>query len=212
MRKLFLMIAICAFFSDNVSSQIMNCSQFCVLNMTIDTVNDELDVTIYNGDTNQVNYPTVYVVDMIGDTVGNAGGSFFLFAHGAGDTITHVIPTTLDSLPASFSGTIHFRDQIWDTSCAFTYPMLCNPASIYEKFIPDAFTAYPNPSAADISIRFNRLGVKSITLFDHSGKVILRNSTSEEYMILKKGDLSNGLYFLEAIIDGKRYTEKVIFQ
>ncbi len=180
--------------------------------MTIDTVNNELDVTIYNGDTNHVNYPTVYVVDMIGDTVGNIGGSFILFAHGAGDTITHPIPTTLDSLPAGFTGTVHFRDQVWDTSCAYAYPMPCMPVGINENFIPDAITVYPNPSAENITIRFTRLGLKSVTLYDYSGKAILRNSTSEESLEVRRGELANGIYFLEAIIDGKRYTEKVIFQ
>ena len=115
-------------FSITSYSQI-NCSQICILNIgNLDTVNNTLDVTIYNGNTDHINYPSVMLVDMNGDTVANIDNIFYFFTHPAQDTLVHTIPTTLANIPNGFTCTVYLRDNLTDSVCSYSYPMNCTLA------------------------------------------------------------------------------------
>lgn len=149
---------ICYLLFFSMNAQTLNCNKFCVTNISLDSVTGEMLVTIYNGDTVHVNYPTVQVIDMNGDTVGNPDGLYFFFAHLPGYNIVHSIPTTLTSLPAGFAATLLYTDQIWNVTCTFSYPMNC-------------FAGQPHPDCDDLTVENIQIdsvaSTMDVTLFNN---------------------------------------------
>src|ERR1043165_8574545 len=168
-RSLLVLVSI-LFFAFSSGAQIMNCGNFCVLSITnVDSVS--MDVTIYNGDTNHVNYPTIVIVDALGDTIANKDNYFYFFAHPAGDTLTQTIPSEVDSVPSGFTGTVYLTDQVWDTTCAFSFPMSCT-VGINEYASISGLSIYPNPASDVINIRLpkHKNPAAEISLFDMTGR------------------------------------------
>jgi len=198
----------------SVKAQTVNCTSICVLNISIDTAHDELDVTIYNGDTNSVNYPTVVVTDAAGDTVGNINNTFYLFLHPAGDTITHSISTTLTSLPSGFTGTVYFTDQVWDTTCSFSYPMSCTVGVPELAAAGTGISVYPNPASDNITVDLEKLQNKNaqISIYDVTGKLVRSYSTAGNRLSINRDGLQSGMYFISVIADDKKYTSKLIIK
>lgn len=210
MKKLLLAFTLFIGFA-SAQAQTINCTDMCVLAMALDTANDELDVTIYNGDTNHVNYPTVVVVNSTGDTVGNINSTFYLFAHMPGDTVIHTIPTTLDSLPGSFTGTIYFTDQVWDTTCVFIYPMTCT-VGVPEIASSSSVSVYPNPASGDFTVSLTKSGnaAASITIYDVSGKAVKSYNTASNQLLINRDGLQSGLYFISVVVGDYRSTRKLV--
>lgn len=194
-------------------SQTINCTNFCVLDIAIDTAHDELGVTIYNGDTNQVNYPTVVVTNAIGDTVGNINNTFYLFAQMAGDTVVHSIPTSLTSFPPGFTGTVYLTDQIWDITCSFSYPMACT-VGIDELASAENMIVYPNPASGNITVRLNKTDYENtvINMYDVTGKLVRSYNTTGTSQIINREGLQGGLYFITADTRNRRSTIKLIIK
>lgn len=215
-KKLFLLsIAIIAFtFSTN--AQTMTCGNFCILNINnIDTVgSNTLDVTIYNGDTVFVNYPIVIVTDALGDTIANINSLFFFFGHLAGDTLTHTIPTTLDSIPAGFTGTVYYDDPTDSIApCAYSYPMSCT-VGVNEFASTASFNIYPNPATTTFNIDFSELktSVATINIYDLTGKMVKTLTTTERLSSLERSDLRSGIYFVQVIVADKVLTKKIVLE
>lgn len=196
-----------------VKAQTVNFINMCVLDITIDTTGaNELNVTIYNGDVNHVNYPTVVVVNSMGDTVGNINSTFYLFAQLAGDTVTHTIPTTLDSLPSGgFIGSVYFTDQVWDTTYMFSYPMTCS-VGIHEALAAGSINVYPNPATDNFTVDLEKLNNAEarITIYDIAGKELKSYSTPDDKLTINRDGLQNGMYFITVVTDKQRYTSKLI--
>jgi hypothetical protein len=211
--KKFILLAIVLFSINSAKSQTMNCGNFCVLNISIDTVNNELDVTIYNGDTNHVNYPIVVVTNAAGDTVGNINNSFFLFAQLAGDTVVHQIPTTLDSLAAGFTGTVYLTDPMDSTTCMFSYPMSCT-VGVNEIAAFHEVSVYPNPASDQITIDLHKIQSQnaSIRIFDTRGALQKSYYTSESQLLINRDGLGSGMYFVVIIAGNERFTNKLIIK
>jgi hypothetical protein len=190
---------------------VANCSMMCVLDIQIDTSTGLMEVTLFSGDTNHINYPTIQVIDVNGDTVGNPAGTFVFFAHPQG-TMTHEITTTLTTLPQPFNCTVLVTDQVWDTTCYLTYPMSC-PMNIVSPDDHKAFEVYPNPASDVLTIMLpgsysgkakvglsNTLGeVFSGTMVAHNGKIDM-----------DVNDLACGVYFVTVTIDDKQYMQRFI--
>jgi hypothetical protein len=211
MKKLLLAFTLFIGFN-SVQAQTINCTDMCVLGMTLDTVGaNELNVTIYNGDTNHVNYPTVVVVNSTGDTVGNINNTFYLFAHMPGDTVVHTIPTTLDSLPGSFTGTVYFTDQVWDTTCVFPFPMTCT-VGVPEIASSNSVSVYPNPASGDFTVSMSKKGnaTASITIYDISGQSVKSYNTASNQLLINRDGLQSGLYFITVVVGDHRSTRKLV--
>jgi hypothetical protein len=209
-KKLFFVLFVAISFSA-FAQPVANCSMMCVLNITLDTVNNEMEVTLFNGDTNQINYPTIQVIDMNGDTVGNAAGTFTLFAQGQG-TITHEIPTTLTVLPQPFICTVLVTDQIWDTTCTFSYPMSC-PMNIQDSETRDVFAVYPNPAIDLLTINLpkGKTGKVDLSITNTLGEVFRGPVLAQNGKIeLQVDDLACGMYFITVIADDQQYMQRFI--
>jgi hypothetical protein len=212
MKKLLLLSALLFLFTTS-KSQNLNCANFCVLNIAIDTVQDELNVKIYNGDSNFINYPIVVVTDALGDTVGNINNQFYFFGQNSGDTVIHVIPTTLDSLPSGFTGSVYLTDGLWDTTCMFSYPMTCS-VGIHELAYSNSISVYPNPATDNFTVESNKLQNSNavISIYDVTGKLIRSYSTSNNKLIINREGLESGLYFISIVSEEKMLRSKVVMK
>jgi hypothetical protein len=211
MKKFLLFICLTTLFFEG-GAQTINCTSMCVLGISLDTANDEMDVTIYNGDTNHVNYPTVVVVDPSGDTVGNINNEFYLFAQMGGTTVVHSIPTTLTDI-TGFTGTVYFTDQVWDTTCIFSYPMICN-VGIDSEVKRNSVSVFPNPASDKITVIIPDFPNSNaqIILTDITGKKIRSYITQSEQFIIERNDLQSGMYFISVVVNRERHMKKVILE
>lgn len=183
----------------------------CVLDIQLDTVNNEMEVTLFSGDTNHINYPTIQVIDMNGDTVGNPAGNFYYFAQLQG-TMTHEIPTTLTSLPNPFYCTVLVTDNLWDTTCVFQYPMTC-PLNVQSHASRDVFSVYPNPARDVLTINMpgHTSGRVDLSLTNVLGEVFHGPVVAYNGKIdLNVSDLAAGVYFVSVVVDGKVYMKRFI--
>lgn len=210
MKKLFTIIfasAAIGLFAQPVA----NCSMMCVLDIQIDTSTGLMEVTLFSGDTNHINYPTIQVIDMNGDTVGNPAGTFVFFAQLQG-TMTHEITTTLTTLPQPFNCTVLVTDQVWDTTCYFTYPMSC-PMNVNAVEQHDKFEVYPNPATEFLTINLPSrvsgkvdLAITNVLGEVFHGPVMAVNGKID----LSVADLACGVYFVSVILDDQKYMQKFV--
>jgi Secretion system C-terminal sorting domain len=214
MKKYILLVLSIIAFQLNTRAQ--NCSNFCVLAIAnVDTTGvNTVDVTIYNGDTNQVNYPTVVVINSIGDTVANKVDFYDLFVMVAGDTTMITIPTDWSSLPVGFIGTVTLYDRITLTTCTFPYPMPCTVGINEILANQNTWSVFPNPATADIHVLFNEWNGSSseITLYDSTGKKVRMVTSSSDGVFIERGDLAKGLYFISVLNGDKQLTKKIILE
>lgn len=190
---------------------VADCSMMCVLDIQIDTSTGLMEVTLFSGDTNHINYPTIQVIDSNGDTVGNPAGTFVFFAHMQG-TMTHEIYTTLSVLPQPFNCTVLVTDQVWDTTCYMTYPMSC-PMNIAQAESHDVFEAFPNPASDILSIVLPKgaSGKVDLSITNTLGEVFHGEVPSRNGKIeLQVADLATGMYFVTVIVDEQKYVQRFI--
>lgn len=217
MKKLLLLsITIIAFTFTSKAQCSMNCSDFCVLGIdNVDTTSNTLDVTIYSSDSACfVNYPIVIVTNSIGDTIANINSLFYFFGHMPGDTLVHTIPTTVDSIPVGFTGTVYYDDPMDSIApCAYSYPMTCT-VGINEIATNVSFNIYPNPASATINIDLTELTHTSTTInmYDVTGKIVKTVSTTEKTLSIDRGDLRSGIYFVQVVVGDKILTKKIVLE
>lgn len=215
MKKITLLFIFISVFAFSSKAQVY-CGNFCVIGINnIDTIGvNTLDVTIYNGDSHQVNYPTIVVTNALGDTVANIEDYFYLFAHMPGDTLTQTIPTSLDSIPAGFTGTVYLTDRIYSSTCAFSYPMTCTSLGIDELATNSAMTIYPNPATTTINISLSELknNQAHFTMYDATGKRVKSFSSFAAENSIDRDDLPSGIYFITVLIGDKQLTKKIVLE
>ena len=220
MKKLLLLfIAITSFTFTSKSQCSMNCSDFCVLGIdNVDTTNNTLDVTIYSSDSACfVNYPVVIVTNSIGDTIANISSLFYFFGHLPGDTITHTIPTTVDSISSGFTGTVYYDDPTDSiAACSFSYPTACTVGINEHHTNPISFVVYPNPATTSVNINLNLNEIKNntanITIYDVTGKTVKTVSTTERTLSIDRGDLRSGVYFIKVMIGDRELSKKIVLE
>jgi hypothetical protein len=211
MKKLVLAFSI--LFAFGLKAQMPNCSMMCVLSITLDTANSEMEVLFYNGDTLPINYPTVQVIDQNGDTVGNPAGVFNLFQQGQG-VVLHEIPTTLTVLPQPFVCTVLMTDQIQDSTCILQYPMNC-PMNIIDPGAHATFSVYPNPATdlLTIALPSNHSGKTQVSVTNVLGEVFSGTLMASNGKIeLNVADLACGMYFVTVTLGEERYVQRVVRQ
>jgi len=216
MKKFTLLFISILAFTFTSLAQSMNCGSFCILNINnADTIgSNTLDVTIYNGDSVFVNYPIVVVTNSLGDTIANINNLFYFFGHLAGDTLVHTIPTSLDSIPAGFTGTVYYDDPTDSLApCAYSYPMTCS-VGINELASENSVLIYPNPASTIINISLSNFGNSSaiINMYDVTGKIVKAVSTTEKTLSIDRGDLRSGIYFIQLRIGDKILTKKIVLE
>ena len=153
------------------TSQI-DCSKLSVTDIVINNTNLTIDISIYNGDTNNINYPYIgLVVDNNGDTIQNGSINFFL--HAALDTQTYSY-SLADTVSAASPYTIYFAysDMVGSAdTCILNYtttPDFCDSMNV--TFIELDTTG--NPHLIDFEIE---TFYTSSHLFGYCGFILLNN-------------------------------------
>jgi len=83
-------------------------------------------------------------------------------------------------------------------------------ASAIEKTLPDFVKIYPNPASNSLSIQTSQGTVKSITIVNLQGQVVLEIENITDNISLST--LKAGAYLVQLDIDGIIYTQKIIKQ
>ncbi len=214
MKKLQVLLILFAFITivTKSNAQTMNCGSFCVMNsITIDTVGiNKLFVTIYNGGSDTVNYPSVMVVNNTGDTVANKTNSYFFFYQLSDSTVIHSIPTSLDSIPVAFTGTVYFTDNMTHQTCAIAYPSVCTAGINEVTANTDNFSIFPNPANSEIKIKCDGLKPTGITISNILGETFYQAVVSNTLSSIDISGLSNGIYFVQLQTSQGVVTKKLI--
>jgi len=209
MRCKHLLIFLLLIYRTGYAQFTLSCDSFCVLNIEMDSLlNGFMNVTIYNANTGQINYPTVQVIDNnTGDTIGNPDGTFDLFTQPGNTTITHKISSAVDSLPEPLNIYVLLTDQIWDTTCELSYPCAL-PTGISESdHIP--FRIFPNPASHEVTIEGSN--IEQYSLFNQDSRLILHDNADYESPIkVDISQLSPGIYFLVVAFKKERIIEKIV--
>ena len=197
-------------------AQVTDCNSFCILNVSIDSVNHQLHVTVYNGNdtTTQVNFPIVQVTNTLGDTIANIDGLAYYFEQFGGDTVVHILPTTLINLPLTgFVGTVYVTDGLTDSTCTFAYPTACT-VGVKEMLATTSLNIYPNPATNDIHFDLGKLNNHQalINLYDTEGRLVKRYATASNHLVIDREGLINGIYFVTVDVNNKRITSKLVIQ
>lgn len=211
MKKLLFAFAIIFAFGMK-AQQMANCSMMCVISMTLDTTNNELDILFFNGDSLAINYPQLTVLDQNGDTVAHQPGPWF-FQQGQG-VMQHDVPTTLTVLPQPFYGTVYMYDGIQDSACVFQVPMSC-PMNIIDPGAQQQFSVFPNPATdvLNISLPSGYSGKIQVSITNVLGEVFSGTMLAHNGKIeLDINDLASGMYFITVTVGEERYVQRVIHQ
>jgi hypothetical protein len=214
MKKNFSLLVFGIIFS-NSFSQTLNCSAICIQSIqNLDTVNHTVDVIVFNGDTNFVNYPSVVVTNSLGDTVANINNLFFFFGQMDSSTVTHTIPTTLTSLSTSFTGTVYFTDNGWNITCSYTYPMICTSGINELQMVSNPVLIYPNPTTENINISIpeNEWNGATISIVDFTGKTVQFIKANSGNILFNRENMSDGIYLVITETPKGRYVNKLILK
>lgn len=214
MKNIIFLLAFSLLIHFGSSAQTLNCGNICILSINnLDTTANTLDVTIFNGDTNQVNYPIVIVTDAMGDTVANINSQFYFFAQLDSTTVTHTIPTDLNSLSSSFTGTVYLTDPIWNLTCSFAFPMSCS-TGIHETVQEPGISIYPNPAEETFTVNIPGNNNKNalISIVDITGKTMEQITTQQTITTLSRGNMDGGVYFLIVRTEKGAFTNKLILK
>lgn len=141
--------------SMQLPAQTLNCSNICVTNVVFNNLTGNIDVTVINADTNQINYPIIQLVDVNGDTIGNPTGQFFLFAQLSGQAVTHEVPSVVPSLPFGFFGTVIITDPLFNNTCTYNYPTTCffgNPWPDCNDMTVENLSLNPTTGLLDVTL------------------------------------------------------------
>jgi hypothetical protein len=99
-------------------------------------------------------------------------------------------------------------------------PLVCDytssPLGVDELANDDVqLLIYPNPSAGEVTLDLSMFESKSmnVTLTDATGRVVrdFTDVTSDK-LVIERGRLSGGLYFLNVSYENAQYSSKVIFK
>ena len=139
---------------------------------------------------------------------------FYFFGQAAGDTLTHTIPTSLDSIPVGFTGTVYITDATYNITCSYSYPMTCTVGINEALASKNSFSISPNPATTTININIKELQNTTavINIYDATGKVVKTISTTENNLSIDRGDLRGGIYFVRVLIGDRELTKKIILE
>ena len=172
----------------------INFDLVCVDSVWYEPGNPQLiNVMVFNGDINHMNYPSVQIIDPMGDTIGNRNNNVDFFAHLGNYSLIYKDTITVQGI-TDFSGyTFVMNEGFGDTSAVINF---CSVLSIPEHEID--VRIYPNP-ATDFLVLENLPGRRGLhaEIYNSEGRLCRRFSLETDAVArIALDDLSPGLYFL----------------
>jgi len=180
-----------------VSRAQVTCDQFCIDDISLDTVPGIMNLTItLSGDSSTfINYPyPEAVVDQNGDTIGN--GSMFFFGQFGNSTSVYPCSTSLTLIPPGFEATILFR---YDTlTCLLPYP--CIIQSIGPRFTNPVLSVFPIPATDQLMVALKEAkSSMRLQLMDTRGVIVRDWNLVERESVLDIHGIAAGIYFLRTV-------------
>ncbi len=154
----------------------------------------------------------------IDNTVPIDSADFFGFATAYGSRVLNPkaaekgISQTLEVVPGAGHTEIFTDPNSWpylfefiDKAKDIYYPHICGtPASTVTLADEIPASAFPNPSASKITIRFDR-HVDAVTIYDRYGRKVNSYEPASQDIEVDRHGLMPGLYFAVPVIGGKHY-------
>lgn len=122
--------------------------------------------------------------------------------HGVGSTTTPSV-----DIQAGAANIIYYKIPLADIACG---------ASIKENSLSSSIELYPNPASDYVNLILNsdKAAKANITVFNMVGQAVVKSdkfiSKGDNTVKLDISTLNAGVYFVNAIIDGKNYNQKFI--
>lgn len=185
----------------------------CVDSIWYDPNNPNIiNVTIYNGNVGQMNYPSVQIVSQEGDTIGNPGNFVNYFAQLGNGSQTYTDTILVAGITNWSNYTFVMNEGFGDTSAVIE---LCAVTKITgtEESVFETASVFPNPVENMINLTGLKAGNYLAVLRNQLGQSVrsLTASMTEEFQ-MPVNDLSSGIYFLTILSGKAAKTFKVVVQ
>ncbi len=169
-------------------------SLICVDSVWYDTINPNyINITVFNGNIQHLNYPSIQMISPMGDTISNPNNSFDFFAH-LGNFYQTYTDTIVQLGITDFSSyTFVMSDALQDTSAQIGFCLTNGIADESENH----FGVYPNPATGMVHIMDLPSGVKfDLQIFDTRGRCCYTSKVDDNNSVIDLEGLSSGLYIL----------------
>jgi hypothetical protein len=153
-----------------------------------------INVSIYNGDTLSMNYPSVQIVSPANDTIGNPSNFVNYFAHGANSFQTYTDTITQSGILDFSSYTFLMSEGFGDTTVIINW---CVPVSVGE-LQKTTLNIFPNPAADVLHISGSEI-TGTLKIYNAFGNLILSPSIAADAqhpLTIDVSRLANGIYFM----------------
>lgn len=188
----------------------VNFNLVCVDSVWYEPGNPQLiNVRVFNGDTNQINYPSVQIVSPppANDTIGNPSNFVNFFAHLSNVYLTYTDTITQQGIP-DFSGYTFLMHEGFGASTGVI--SWCNPVSI-EELTENELKIFPNPVTEKLFVISYTL-YDLVEIYDALGNLIFREHLKvnlQKQITIDISDFSAGIYFIR--MSGNRNAAGVKF-
>jgi hypothetical protein len=170
-----------------------------------------INVRIYNGDTLQMNYPSVQIVSPANDTIGNPSNSVTYFAQAGNSYQTYTDTITQPGISDFSNYTFLISEGFGDTTAVIHW---CSPLGL-EELMNSTLKIFPDPAGDELyAIGHSLFYIDILEIYDVSGNVVLRiePKANSKVLSLDISGFTRGVYFLRAT-DGKNiFGEKFMKQ
>jgi hypothetical protein len=168
-------------------------SLICVDTVYYDTITPGyINIAVYNGNINHMNYPSVQMISPVGDTISNLGNVVNFFAHMGNGIQTYTDSIIIQGI-TDFSGySFYMSDGFGTTSALIPW---CTTTGINEMN-DQKIILYPNPATDHLFFAGETDGKYSIIIIDLAGKI----HADLNVQSLDKVDIATlpaGLYFVK---------------
>ena len=107
-----------------------------------------------------------------------------------------------------------------DSIQGYIHPRLMNarantpdvPSSLREVSAKNTFKMYPNPASTQVTISGNEGLVKSVQVFDITGKLVMTNQSNSVQVTLNIENLPNGIFLVQVQTNQGIEVEKLIIE
>ena len=183
-------------------AQQVNYQLVCVDSVWYDTTNPILiNVRLFNGDVNHLNYPSVQIIGQANDTISNPNNFVNYFAHLGGAYQTYTDTITVFGIPDFSNFTFLLNELFGDTSGIISF---CGTVGINE-LNQNKMMVYPNPAKDKLNIATGNPGANlTIEIYDVYGIKVMEDLFQTGLLLtLDVADLKSGLYTV-MIRDGEK--------
>lgn len=189
-----------------------------VVNPSADSLNLEIfadttgTITFYNGNDALYLYRGNFVIDVIGDQLGDPAGSHWAVGSGFTNEFTLVRKANVFAGTTTWAGV---GDTQWDVypQNDFTHFNAhtmdpCSTASVNDDIIAN-ISMYPNPTTGVLHINSEATGYE-VVIIDLTGKTVFTKVGLSNNQNIDLTDFNNGIYVVKVRMDGSFITKKIV--